>query len=465
MLSQSPVSASPASSKPPLPDKDAVPYSPSQSMAPIPRSYSPNVKPPSFTDLPNRSNIFLNDTDSLLTSPHSNAGDSVLTSPHSVQHTPPQSINLVLPVTPPTPYRIEPSGLRNDQASSDGHGLSNEAGALYYMQNDEPPSPPQPQPTPSQFRKPTYSQAPSTKSQDTVSTSPRVSNMSPSMRQSTLGSSSVSSSVQGERLGSRPGLGRKPSGARGPPSSHASEAPLLSSRRTTTTTTTDSDSQVSDLQMRADEAYILSPGVKEDDNDDLDALAALSYLDEEDPQPPPTTPPLAIVEPLRPRSREPSLSPPPTTQREPFKSSFAPSKHAAERKAKAEAEKAAQQAAAARPGRASNAKRSMRAATTDNSKGWDNESSEEEDDEEDEDEDGSDDEKSKTTASSRAGMGQQQQPGNGYSSENGAPPSHLRPPRNLPMPPMTQNGSQMSVPRPPGNSSAFFLDSIAYTLN
>lgn len=463
-LSHSPVSASPASVRPPLPEKDNSYTRPSHDnnsgvnqssprpsglSSPNVRSFSPSsdisrnqpLSPiPLVSNPSDQSGPPVNDAASVLTSPHSIAGRSVsaisvMTSPYSPTHdTPPQSMNNMLSSTPPALFNKAPS-------NSDDHGLQSEAGAMYYMQFDEPPPPPPPQPLQwqQQQRLTTASQA-SRSSRETLSTSPRGSNRSPPPRSSTMGGSSISSSIQGELLGPRPGLGRKPSGTRGP-ASHASDMPLLSSRQTTSTTDTDSyvsSNMAPDLETRLKEGS--SPRVSVDD--DSDALAALSYLNVDDqpqaPAPPAPGPPLTTVEPLRPRSapRGQSLSPPPQPpQQEQYKSTFAPSKLAAERKAKAEAEKAAHHAAASRPGRAANGKRQMRSA--DKSKGWNDSSDEEDEEEEDEDEDDDDNESdaAKTRSAAASSRGGEMEA-----------PSHLRPPRNLPLPPSASQGSMSRLP-------------------
>ncbi|KIK62928.1 hypothetical protein GYMLUDRAFT_41206 [Collybiopsis luxurians FD-317 M1] len=219
---------------------------------------------------------------------------------------------------------------------------------------------------------------------------------------------------------------------------------------------------------------------------DDDVLAVLSYLDvndSEEPSTPATARPSnnkaasSPVEPLHPRSNagvtsaaEP-LSPDPYTaassshisapnaQIAPqYKSSFAPSKHAAERKAKAQAAQAAQAAAAHRPGARSEGaggrrgkdQRKMRAVP--NANAW-NESDSEEEEDDDDDEVDSDEQpsaKAKSSNNHSSGSGRQ-------GSENGHAPgmeahmgaahggqgqqySGLRPPRTLPQPPGRMEG-------------------------
>ena len=141
------------------------------------------------------------------------------------------------------------------------------------------------------------------------------------------------------------------------------------------------------------------------DESAVDALAALTFLEREDvteygpsktngvtstPSPPASPP--RINEP----GQQQAPSPPPTQ----YKSSFAPSKNAVERKARSQAQQAAHDAAVHKPGRPNGKPNANQAAA----RGW-NESSDEED-EEDEDEDGSSDDEPRAASASRTGHGQ-----------------------------------------------------------
>ncbi|KIY67274.1 hypothetical protein CYLTODRAFT_397408 [Cylindrobasidium torrendii FP15055 ss-10] len=176
-------------------------------------------------------------------------------------------------------------------------------------------------------------------------------------------------------ISSRQALGRKPSGARAPNKSTTRSQPPSQSVPPV------DEERDEDEKMDADPKQRVSA-----EDDHLDAITALAYLQVEDNPPPPPPP-----EPRRPAVRQQSREPPqyPVSSEAPpspasgpgqFRSSFAPSKQAAERKARAEANQAAQQAAAHRPGRTHGRKKSA---------AW-NDSSDEEDEEEEEDEDDAD---------------------------------------------------------------------------
>ena len=213
------------------------------------------------------------------------------------------------------------------------------------------------------------------------------------------------SGVETPAAAPRPGSGlRKPSGARAAPATRmsaliqnsiASDNPPTDSATATTTATPttdndtdrDRDSHLSDMAAAAHE---LAAGY----DDNADALAALSFL-EQDSRPAP--PPVPQSPPAR-SARSPTMSPPPPPEvietpaspsrrqaraAEQPRSSFAPTKLAAQRKAKSQAQQAAQQAAAQRPGKA-NGKGRMR---TQDAGAWGESSEEEEEEEEEDDED------------------------------------------------------------------------------
>lgn len=117
-------------------------------------------------------------------------------------------------------------------------------------------------------------------------------------------------------------------------------------------------------------------------DDQADALAVLSYLAQD-------TSPVAAVQPLAPPPLKPRDQSPPPVDPEataPLRSSFAPSKQAAERKARLQAQEAASHAAAHKPGRANGKKKSTNGVTG----GWHQSSDEEEEEEEDDDDDDAD---------------------------------------------------------------------------
>lgn len=123
-------------------------------------------------------------------------------------------------------------------------------------------------------------------------------------------------------------------------------------------------------------------GVDAGFDDHADALAALTFLEQEDVPPPPQQKPLSpsasqVVEP----PHEPSPAPGLPTSTQP-RSSFAPSRQVAERKAKSQAQQAASQAAAHRPGRANGKGKTK----TRDQGAWGESSDEEEEEEDDEEE-------------------------------------------------------------------------------
>lgn len=199
---------------------------------------------------------------------------------------------------------------------------------------------------------------------------------------------------------------------------------------------------------------------------DADALAALTFLERHDDVPPvapvPSAPtavtssqpqqqPPAIIEP---EARSPS---PESENASVYKSSFAPSKNAMQRKAKSEAQQAAHEAATHRPGRGTGKAMSKSKAAG----GWGDSSEEEEEEEEDDEEEDVDsdgqpvaprDDRSVSNYAASANNHRSQ-----YSSPRGPSPlasgdassyqaqPHARPPRNLPpVPPPRVQG--MSLP-------------------
>lgn len=187
---------------------------------------------------------------------------------------------------------------------------------------------------------------------------------------------------------SRPGSGlrNRPSGARAAPatrmSAYLQNPPSLSTSPSTATTNTSTSDKADDRNTMA---ALHEAASYEDHN--ADALAALTFLEQEDrPAPPSSKGPESSSSPtLKPQS--PSLpevvktpASPSTKPHSAARSSFAPSRLAAERKAKTQAQQAAQQAAAHRPGKANGRRRQAKG-----SGAW-GDSSEEEEEEEDEDE-------------------------------------------------------------------------------
>ena len=181
------------------------------------------------------------------------------------------------------------------------------------------------------------------------------------------------------------------------------------------------------------------------DESAVDALAALSFLERENvPTEPskntngataasPTSPVQARSPPQinEPGQRAPS---PPTH----YKSSFAPSKNAVERKARSQAQQAAHDAAVHKPGRPNGKTKAVPSAA----RGWNESSDEEEEEEDDDDDDASSDDEPRAASASRTGHSQAApsagehgdgmgQPG-GLRSRTPVGDSAQRPPRSLP---------------------------------
>ena len=218
---------------------------------------------------------------------------------------------------------------------------------------------------------------------------------------------------------SRPGSGlrNRPSGARAAPSTRLStylqnsfpaDTTPTESASTTTAASTASRQHTVDNTMAA---AVHESASYEDHN--ADALAALTFLEQEDrPAPPPmprsppadtsTEIPYAASPPLpevveTPASPSQKRAVPAATSEQP-RSSFAPTKLAAQRKAKTQAQQAAQQAAAHRPGKANGRARAQPKSAS--AWGESSEEEEEEEEEEDDEEVDSDDEPPARSAAS-----------------------------------------------------------------
>jgi CCR4-NOT transcriptional complex subunit CAF120 len=418
---------------------------------------------------------------SVLTSPHSIRSDapdpqadraSILTSPHSPRLANAESVGgvsspqfLGSPIVPQYPAVQLPVAQHlsahppaahslSSPISQEGSSIFDEAGALFYMQqlggensNDQ-----------SQARIPTTIPEQDDESSayshgsPTAYPSPGSGSRSPPVRQNTpmavepIATSTVSAinlPTPADRVSptSRPGLGRKPSGAREQAmrsfnGEGISSSPPVTEEEEDSQSEDHSDSRHDQMDQPQVHRSISS------DDPNLDALAALSYLDVAH-----ENPTSAKVEPLNVRNKAPS-PPPVIHEPEPqYKSSFAPSKQATERKAKVQAQQAAHHAATHKPGRANGNKRKSRIAGA-----WNESSDEEEEDEEEEEEEDDDDVDSDTDPSqvnkpmppSGASLNPQRsvqghaQPGG---SNMDAPQvyAHARPPRTLPQPPGFQN--------------------------
>ncbi|KAG1841671.1 hypothetical protein DFJ58DRAFT_807822 [Suillus subalutaceus] len=251
-------------------------------------------------------------------------------------------------------------------------------------------------------------------------------------------------------IGSRPSLGRKPSGARVQPTSsrgpnvEATLVPSTSLEHAHVQAMTESQQKIIQKQSSGDDVNV-------------DALAALSFLDgASDVTPPPATTSHPPPPPTEDVSSEPTVegsaaseSSEGVTQ---YRSSFAPSKQAAQRKARAQAQ---HQAVLHKPGRANG----KRVTPGNRLAGWNESSDEEEEEEEEEDEEDadSDEEHPSTVESKKPGpvtpapipatrplrpgsAGRAVTPGEQATDAN--PYAQLRHPRNLPpVPrPLTQGG-------------------------
>ena len=261
---------------------------------------------------------------------------------------------------------------------------------------------------------------------------------------------SATSRVVGRLSPTRSGLGRKPSGARAQltPRSYNRAGPDSFSSQTLTEEEEESMSEKQDQENNKNITY---------DDANAEVLAALTYLDMTDSQDVSSS----ATPPSPPQHRSPIITPPsverprfqlsdgppipPTVSSPdsvPFRSSFAPSSKVAERIMKAQAQQAAHEAAKHRPGRANGKKKAKTTATG----AWESSDEEEEDEEDEEDEDvDSDPEvpmRGPQSNSSQQGFSsssssrplQSSQHGTSDSNVDG-PPSHLRPPRHLPVPP------------------------------
>ncbi|KAG5646986.1 hypothetical protein DXG03_001710 [Asterophora parasitica] len=444
-----------------------------QSTSPVPSS------PPSSYSAPIGAPTNVLRSTSVLTSPHSAVGHdheddsqrqmpdhaSVLTSPHSPSLHP---HTLTSPYSPQGTLRSlggTSSRMSSQTAASSqqpkledsSSNLFNEAGALYYMQLDSSGNNTQNQ----QRRLPPTAisehdddeddeddssssyhgstQHPSRQSGAVSPTSNDSAHENPPIRQSTpmafferSSPQTTSATKPANRVSpSRQGLGRKPSGARAQATRTYNGSETISSHQVTEEEETDTSEEQDDRPQTQMNQLQAHPSTSSEDPN-LDALAALSYLAVDDRP----ASPQANVQPLN-ISKAPS--PPPVASGAespaPFKSSFAPSNKAAERKAKAQAQQAAHHAATHKPGRA-NGKRKSKIAGA-----W-NESSDEEEEEEEEDDDDDDVDSDAEPVVNRQGQGfasstTSLRQGPNTSGELPSEPnqqqySHLRPPRTLP---------------------------------
>ena len=417
---------------------------------------------------------------------------SVLTSPHSMLDSPTRAIGQTIAefgssterlsrqsLTPPTPLRaatVVPSKLQESTPPSrDGTlDIYDKAGAMFYLHNLHQDSlEVDSQPLPDSDGKDVSTESEGIAGQfvrqPTVAPlRPRGSTSPPPQQPARTKPLSVDT-VQhrkppNQQLPRTPtleyGPERRPFGARAAPVSH---------RQDTLTSSTHSPRNSSMRSSKGDTN--IQRGITSHlEDQDADALAALSYLERHDDAPPPapvpSSPtirpdvPTSPAEPQRPPTIiEPDVrSPSPDSESASvYKSSFAPSKNAMQRKKKSEAQQAAHEAATHRPGRGAGKTKSK----SKGAGGWEDSSEEEEEEEEEEEDVDSDgqpaaprDDKSVSnyTASANNHRSQYSSPRGPSPLASGDAPSyqpqpqpHTRPPRHLPpVPPSRSQG--LSLP-------------------
>ena len=330
---------------------------------------------------------------------------SILTSPHSTKDSPArpnQSFAELAaetlgrqPLTPPTDLHaapLEPSKLSQDsvQMSTDSsrdttHGIYEEAGAVYYIHQFEQdslntnPEPAQEGDDRTEIPRPSKYIVPAIAPLRPKTTSPSPP-PPPNSARSLLSIDTAHRKPPSQPLPRTPTLDygpeRRPAGARAAPVSNHSVTSSTQQPRSTSIRTVGKVPQGNMSQVEDLEAY----------------AAALTFLDQHDDAPPAPAPTssassAAALQPSHPREEPPAISepnlPPPTPESENasvYRSSFAPSKNAMERKARTEAQQAAHEAATHRPGRVTGRpKNKFKSVGT-----WGDSSEDEEDEEEDE---------------------------------------------------------------------------------
>lgn len=354
-------------------------------------------------------------TFSLLTSPHSTLEKDLPSiqavqaqaqeTPQRVSSPSPRSLGRSVPVgVPPVPDKpVSPSPMPQQQVPvppakpapvQEAQNETDFSAALFYMQQfEEKKAPPRRVPT-------TISENSETSPSEEEGVQPSsqqhsMTSLFPATRRGPTGDGSIA--------GVRPPLGRKPSGARAqPPTSSRPLNPDASSQSTPSPQS--QHVHRSDLDAMPDNSKAAASHA---DDVNADALAALSFLDSipstappsqtavATAKPVPSPPPRRLESPQRSDSNTPPVSSENVSQ---YRSSFALSKQAAERKARLQAQQAAHQAAVNRPGRA-NGKRSV---SGPRSSGWNESSDEEEEDDEEDDDDADSDEEPSTADNKRS---------------------------------------------------------------
>jgi CCR4-NOT transcriptional complex subunit CAF120 len=267
----------------------------------------------------------------------------------------------------PGPFPSTPS-------EASGQSLFDEAGALYYMQQFEAEG--------QNRRIPTTISEGTDESQSSNDFAPRersAAGQAASVQRGTpdlLNRQMTAASVASSGLGMDPTLppAAKQSGARAVPSHQK----ITNQNRDDDADSSSSTDHPTAMADRQQDALHMSG------DDNSDALAALSFLAQEISPVKPIATPKPRPPPSNMRAPSPAVDSEATT---PLRSSFAPSKQAAERKARVQAQEAASHAAAHKPGRPNGNRKNVNG----DKSGW-HQSSDEEEEEEEDDDDGDSDE-------------------------------------------------------------------------
>jgi CCR4-NOT transcriptional complex subunit CAF120 len=419
---------------------------------------------------------------SILTSPHSmvdsprlmghsfvelgSSGDRSPLSPQSV--TPPAALRAA--VLPPPKFDQILTQTNQDMPREETHDISDVAGALYYIHElDQESVETNPQPPESDNRElssETDSDIPQAPQYiQPIITPLRPKGASPPPQRTSPRSLPHVDTSQLRRPPNQPiprtptldsgGPDRRPAGARAAPGSNRQDASTWGIQ------------PPRNLSIRSDR-NIESGNMSHLEDPDADALAALTFLERHEhgpldvPVSVTSSPPTAISPLPQPHQLPPAIVEPEmrfqTSEFEnasAYRSSFAPSKNAMQRKARTEAQQAAHEAATHRPGRASGRTKNRHKPSGVWGDSSEEEEEEEEEDDEDVDSDGQptaprDDRSVSNYAPSANQRSQYSSPRGPSPLPSGDAPSnqvHTRPPRNLPPVP-TARGQSMSLVLP-----------------
>ncbi|KAA1467641.1 hypothetical protein DENSPDRAFT_877486 [Dentipellis sp. KUC8613] len=354
---------------------------------------------------------------SMLESPKSGPGESIMAFAEKMDRargtstTPPLSTPRSITASlPPTPSKLSQPPAVPPQEREEDDDLYKQAGALYYMQQfhedtpkqplaprRQPPPPlspgddddeeedssgnensPVPLNPPAQATiTPLRTKSPTSPPRPAGGRAPPVAHRSPPQSPRSVLANPYSPTA--EAHAGAFGMGRRPSGARAPPGNM---------RVVSASNSVHSPEPRSAAHSTPDSHHRQETNMSHEDSN-ADALAALNFLEQdEEPQQKPAPPaesaplPQPVINEPEGASADGSHSPVSDAASQ-YKSSFAPSKKAMERKANAEAQQAAHEAAVTKPGRANGAARVK-------SKGagaWGDSSEEEEEEEEEDDDD------------------------------------------------------------------------------